>query len=371
MAHPPVPPALQESHEIRARRLRLRDEEAARQRFERLLDRSEQRRLGPIGFDELRELGRLYRNHAAQLARKRERGDDPESIRHLNALCVRAYTFLYAGPIAWRRATAADVGRLLSRCWPAIAAAWVLLFLGMLVGAALVRQDPASIHAFIPPSLGYDPELVDRLATSADAREAFLQRVDATTTERTIFGSTLFAHNTRVGLLSFAAGVLGGVPTALLQLYNGIVIGAFTSVFLSDPWPVTYLAWLLPHAIPELTAISLCAAAGLLLGAAVVAPGRHGRPQALRSALAPTLLLVASAVPLFFAAAFVESFVRESDLGSSARLSIAILFLSLIGGAVLATRRTAKHRGVSPAWLADLTVPARTASADSDRGHEH
>lgn len=370
MAATTLPSEPDETAELRARRARLRAEEAARQRFAELLDRAERQRLGPPGFDDLRELGRLYRAHAARLARTREQGDDPEAIRYLNALCVRAYTLLYAGPVAatrWRRAGTEDVSRLLGRCWPAIAAAWVLLFVGMLIGAALVRQDPEAIHAFLPPGLGYDAETIDRLATSAAAREAFLARVETSTAERAVFGSTLFAHNTRVGLLSFAAGVLGGVPTAVLQLYNGIVVGAFTSVFLADPWPVPYLAWLLPHAIPELTAICLCAAAGLLLGAAVIAPGRSGRSRALRSALAPTLFLVASAVPLFLAAAFVESFVRESALGTSARLAIAWLLFAAIVGAVLATRRSARRRGTATAWLADLSGRGRGAAPDSGR----
>lgn len=332
-------------------------------RFEGLLEACEMHAPSALPFDDMLELGRLYRRHVVLLARERQKGDDPEAIRHLNALCVRAYSVLYANSdesSAWRRATAEDVARLVSRCWPAILAAWTLLFLGLLVGAALVRQDPDSIHAFVPSQLGYDAELIDRLATSSEAREAFLLRADLTATQRAIFGSTLFAHNTRVGLLSFAAGILGGVPTALLQLYNGITIGAFTSVFLADPWPLPYLAWLLPHAIPELTAISLCAAAGLMLGAAVVAPGRKGRTRALRSALAPTIFLVGCAIPLFLAAAFVESFVRESQLGTEARLALALALFSSLAGAVIATRRAAKRRLVSNEWLAALSGPVQS-----------
>jgi len=343
-----------ESVAVKLRRERLRREAAALQQFEALLDRSERRRSETLGFDDLREVGRLYRAHATQLARKREQDDDPEAIRHLNALCVRAYTLLYAGPskaTTWRHASAEDISHLLSRCWPALAAAFVLLFVGLLIGAAVVRQDPASIHAFIPPSLGYDAEIIDRLATSAAAREEFLLRVETSTTARATFGSALFAHNTRVGMLSFAAGVLGGIPTALLQLYNGITIGAFTSVFLADPMPLTYLAWILPHAVPELTAICLCAAAGLLLGVAVIAPGRQGRAEALRAALAPTLFLVGLSVPLFLAAAIIESFVRESQLGTAARLSVAFVGMAILAIAVIATRRTAKRQGPSTLWL--------------------
>ena len=74
------------------------DARRATERFEALLDRCERLRAGGLPFDELSELGRLYRAHTAQLARLRERDDDPAAIRHLNALCVRAYSFLYVPP---------------------------------------------------------------------------------------------------------------------------------------------------------------------------------------------------------------------------------------------------------------------------------
>src|SRR5437667_34005 len=86
-------------------------------------------------------------------------------------------------------------------------------------------------------------------------------------------------------ICSAAPGALAGIPTAILQLYNGVMIGALSAVFFRDPLPIGYLAWILPHGVPELLALSLCAAAGLQLGAAVAAPGRGGRGAALRRAL--------------------------------------------------------------------------------------
>ena len=74
-----------------------------------------------------------------------------------------------------------------------------------------------------------------------------------------------------------ALEILAGVPTILFQVYNGLLVGALGSVFFSDPWPFEFLAWILPHGIPEFTAITLCAAAGLLLGGAVALPGRRRR----------------------------------------------------------------------------------------------
>src|SRR5262252_7499885 len=65
------------------------------ERFEALLDRCERSRIGALPFDDLGELGRLYRRHLARLARLRSRGLDTATIAHLNALCLRAHTALY------------------------------------------------------------------------------------------------------------------------------------------------------------------------------------------------------------------------------------------------------------------------------------
>src|SRR5439155_1171646 len=83
------------------------------------------------------------------------------------------------------------------------------------------------LHAFMPGGAGYTPDGIDRLIASPQARADFLGRGSVPATINAFFGSQLFAHNTRVGLLAFATGMLGGVPTVLLHLYNGIVLGAF------------------------------------------------------------------------------------------------------------------------------------------------
>src|SRR4029453_2607554 len=127
-------------------------------RFERLLERAERLRVGRLGFDELRELGRLYRSSAARLARLRDRGDDPEAIRHLNALCVRAYGILYASRrprVAARPAFLARLAAALAKTWRAQSLAWSLLLLGMLLGFALGARDPDAVYALVPAPLGY------------------------------------------------------------------------------------------------------------------------------------------------------------------------------------------------------------------------
>jgi uncharacterized membrane protein SpoIIM required for sporulation len=334
-------------------------------RFEALLERCERVGRPRLGFDDLRSLGQLYRLHAAALAREQHRGDDPEATRHLNALCVRAYTALYAS--APRRhdrvGRAAALVQALAGTWPYLIVAWSLLLAGSLAGALVARSDPAALTALVPPGLGHSEAGLEALVSSPEARERFLAREETPVARDTFFGSWLFAHNTRVGLMAFASGILAGVPTALLQLYNGVVLGSFAWIFLRDPDPLPFLAWILPHAVPELTAITLCATGGLVLGNAVAAPGRRGRRAALRAALDPALLLFGLALPLLALAAVMESFVRQSTLGTATRLGVAGLELALLLGGSWQLRRLARRRATGGGWLAELgaSVPSRTA----------
>ena len=341
------------------------------ERFETLLDAAERLRMGGLTFDQLAELGRLYRAHASRLARLRARGDDPAAIRHLNALCLRAHTFLYVPPAehaSLRRTLARSLPDAIARTWRVQVLAWTLLAAGLLVGGALGARDERALHAFLPLSMGYGADRIDALVHSAEARADFLAPAATPIGWNALFGSSLFVHNTRVGLLAFAAGALGGVPTVLLQLYNGILLGAFASIFLRDPDPLPFLAWILPHGIPELTAITCCAAGGLVLGGAVASPGRMRRGVALRAATEPALLLVGASVPLFGLAALAESFVRESALPVAVRLVIAATMAAAIVAASLAARRLAHRRAVDTGWLDALIVPAHPGSPGSGSG---
>jgi uncharacterized membrane protein SpoIIM required for sporulation len=343
------------------------DASRATARFEELLDRCEQSRVQTLAFDELTELGRLHRRHLAMLARLRARGLDVAATAHLNALCLRAHTTLYV-PDRMRWSVTAFVRDAIPAAfagtWHAIVLAGLLLAGGTLVGGALVLRDPQAVHILVPRCMCESPSHMDDLVRSRVARAEFLARSETPAAKNIAFGSMLFTHNTRVGLLAFAAGILAAVPTVLLQLYNGIVVGAFGAVFFRDPWPVDFLAWILPHGIPELTAITLCAAGGLVLGAAVAAPGRRPRGVAVREAVGSALALVCTAVPLLFVAALTESFVRESTLSTGTRFAIAGAYAGALVAGLVWIRGLAHRRSGDAGWLAEI-MPPSGASPDT------
>jgi len=333
-------------------------------RFETLLDRRERARGPDWTLAEVRELATLYRRHLAALARAQEAGDDRAALRHLNALCVRAHALLHVEPggaRSWWAAARAKLPHVVARTWRAQVVAWTLLLAGMLVGTTLGLRDEAAIHALVPMSMCYGPEQFDRLMSSGEARAAFFERSATPVVANVAFGSQLFAHNTRVGLLAFATGMLAGVPTVLLMLYNGLMLGAFSAIFLRDAWPIAYLAWILPHGIPELTAIATCTAAGLVVGAAIAMPGRVGLRRAVREAIAPAGLLFAASLPLFALAALTESFVRESLLPTGVRLAIAAAYAGLLGWALWSVRRSARRAQPDTSWIDALIRPASAA----------
>lgn len=345
------------------------DPAADAKRFEQLLDRAETIRIRGLELADLRELVALQRQISARLARLREPGDDSERIRYLNSLCVRAHTLLNAQPPLravrpgqWARRIAATLGQT----WRAQALAWLLLAVGAAIGATLTWQDPRAVSLFVPAEIGYEATRIEQLAISSDARARFLTWEAKPAGVSAVFGSFLFAHNTQVGLLSFATGVLAGVPTLLLQLYNGILLGAFSSIFLVDDLRWRFLAWILPHGVPEMTAITLCAAGGLLFGEAVALPGRRGRAAALRRIFPAALMLFSASLPLFLFAALLESFVRESALSTTARFVIAGMGAAAVVALLTTSRWFDRSRPHRNPWLQELIGPVRNGSPDND-----
>jgi uncharacterized membrane protein SpoIIM required for sporulation len=332
-----------------------RDESLAEE-FARLLDDAENHRLRALPFDDLRRLARLYRGQSAHLARLRDRGGDSDRIGHLNSLCVRAHGFLYSArqPSVRRRpiwqvfiAALSGTGRLQ-------AIAWAIMGAGAIVGYFLVVLDPTALYALMPAGLGYDTGQIDVLYRSSEARELFLARESTAAAHNAIFGSYLFANNTRVGIMAFATGLLFGLPTVLLQFYNGIMIGTISAIFLRDEQAITFLAWILPHGVPELTAITLCCAAGFVLGRAVAAPGRSTRSEALRHAGPVALALFLTSVPLFFVAAWIESFVRESALETAPRFAVAALGVATLCAFAFLVRRLDDRESARTDWMDEL-----------------
>ncbi len=265
----------------------------------------------------------LYRRVAIHLAQVRTRTRDERLAVYLNGLAAAAHSLIYLPPrqsVFGKIAAFAAYGfaRTIARNWPYHLASVLLLVAGAFLAYHAATHDVLAAYALLPPGdprqPGATPEqLLDVLRAGREEGSGF----------KSVFASFLFTHNLQVGLVSMGLGVLAGVPTVLLLLYNGMMLGAFVALHVQAGIGLEMWAWILPHGITELSAIALCGGVGLMLGQAVINPGLKTRAQSLVDAGGEAARTVVGIAGMLLIAAVIESFVRQSHLSTTARLVFA------------------------------------------------
>ncbi|MEX0887427.1 MAG: stage II sporulation protein M [Phycisphaeraceae bacterium] len=320
----PAPASLADPRSVQFRQER----EKQWRELELLVDRALRRGPRSLSEDELYRLPLLYRSAMASLSVARRTAMDRRLVAYLEALAARAYLVVYGS----RRSTVGAVRRFLGetfprdvrRLWPELALATLIFALAMVVAASLTSADPAWYYAFVPEQLAGErtPE-----STRDELREPLYARGDGLIT----FASFLFTHNARIGMLSFALGIAAGLPTALLVFLNGLILGAFFALHAEQGLLFAMLGWLLPHGIPEIAALLLCAAAGLHIGRALVWPGRLPVRAALAQAGRRGAGIVLGCILLFAVAGLVEGLFRQTIQDDWTRYGFAAFNLGWLG----------------------------------------
>lgn len=287
------------------------------------------RRMTP---EELHRLDELYRRAAIDYAQVCSRTRDPQLQQYLNRLVAAAHSVIYVPqrtPIGKRAAMFVIDGfaRCVARNWKYHLLSFVLLLSGVLAGYESSRRDPAASYALMPE------QEFRRLGAGKEQLEEWLRGGrDETSEKKVFFASFLFSNNLRVGMMSLAAGVLAAIPSVLLIVYNGMILGVFTAVHHANGIYGEYWAWILPHGVTELGGIILCGGMGLCLGRAVVCPGKYSRIQSLTQAGREAFRTVMGVAVMLFGAAFIESFIRQSHLTTHERFWFAGATALLWGG---------------------------------------
>jgi uncharacterized membrane protein SpoIIM required for sporulation len=299
-----------------------RERDASWAALERLVLRVERGGLSALDAEDLARLPTLYRSALSSLSVARAITLDRNVLEYLEALCARAYLCVH-GP---RRGVLGSLAAFFRERFPRVvrarirpvALAAALLLAGAAAGFALVATDPDRFVTLVPEGLAGDrgPE-----ATTAELRSVLYQPPD----DASLFSASLWTHNANVGILSFALGFAAGLPTFLLILTNGLVLGAFASLYHSRGLGLELWAWVLPHGVPELTALVLCAAAGLVVARSLVFPGRSTRLENLAREGRDAGVLVGGAVALLLVAGLFEGVFRQAVHSVPVRLAVASL----------------------------------------------
>src|SRR5206468_7313483 len=129
----------------------------------------------------------------------------------------------------------------------------------------LIRSDPSWFYSMIPEGMadGRDP------SASAEFLRSTLYTDKTKDGWLGAFATFLFTHNSQIAIFSFALGFAFAVPTVLLILYNGLMLGAFVAVFVPKGLGWNLGGWLIIHGTTEIFAIILAGAAGFRIGTAI------------------------------------------------------------------------------------------------------
>lgn len=250
-------------------------------------------------------LAARYRRVCENLALAQSRAYPIHLVARLEALAQDAHQLIYRRQDYGLRA----LGRLLRDGLPRAVRAqgrYVLLALA-LFGLPLVLAFALTLHG---PDFALHlldaHQLRDYEAMYGDGRHT-LGRLREAQGDWQMFGFYIF-NNIGIGFRCFGAGVLAGVGSALVLLYNGLMIGAVAGHLVHAGLGHNFWPFVATHSAFELTGIVLSGAAGLRVGIGWLAPGRQSRLEALRRAALAAVPLVYAAFFLLVVAAAFEAF---------------------------------------------------------------
>lgn len=273
--------------------------------------------------EQLSRLDVLYRRTTIHLSQVSTRTHDRRLTKYLNDLTAAAHGLIYLPPkqsmfTGLLHFMVEGFARSLARNWKVHAISAVLLFGGAAFAFFASMADPLTLYALWPRHDSRQPG-----STQEQLLDVLRHGRDQSRGTKFAFASFLFSHNLKVGLLAMALGVLAAIPTVLLMIYNGMILGVFIAIHQRAGISAEVWAWILPHGITELGAIVLCGGIGLMLGQAVVAPGLLTRTEALRQAGHQAGITAIGVAGMLVVAAAIESFVRQSNLTTAERLMFA------------------------------------------------
>jgi uncharacterized membrane protein SpoIIM required for sporulation len=266
----------------------------------------------------------LYRAALSSLSVARATSLDQALIEYLEALCARAYFFVYGA----RTTLASRIERFFAHDWPsAVRNLWretlasaLIMFGGVLVAFALVWADPDWYSAFVSEDLagGRDPS-----ATTQALRETLYAPVDAHSA-LSVFATLLFTHNAQISIFAFALGFAFCLPSAMLIAYNGCMLGAMIALFASRGLGFEFGGWVFIHGVTELFAVALAGAAGLRIGWSIAFPGDATRVAAAARAGRQGAIVMLGVVVMLFFAGLLEGVARQLITSDSVRWAIAV-----------------------------------------------
>ena len=289
------------------------------ERLDALLKRVERRGVRALSPEEIYELGALYRATTSDLAYAQGRGYDRALLEYLNRSVARAHAHVYA------RAPESGLQRIAdfyARTFPQEfrrSFAYFAICTGITVACAVVayvvvRTHPADASAFLPKFLVSEKIRKSLHDSNFAVDPSFAPAMSA----------MIITNNVKVAIIAFAGSVTLGALTIYIIATNGLMLGGMGALFTNAGFGSDYWATIAPHGIIELTAIQIAGAAGLLIAAGALYPGRRRRRDLIAANARRAGTLILGVASMLIVAGTIEAFVSPRSLPEKTRIVIGL-----------------------------------------------
>jgi uncharacterized membrane protein SpoIIM required for sporulation len=276
------------------------------QTLSQLLDRC-QKGIVQLSPQDVDSLGRLYHAATSDLALAQRDFPSHKVTLYLNQLVARAHAVVYRGePMAHRRLlhfATTGFPQAYRQTLPFFLVAMLLFVLPALGAGLIINWQPHTAQWLLPAgSQDVIPSIEDQELWT-----------DIPVHKRPYASSFIMQNNIQVAFLAFGSGILAGLPTLWIMVFNGLLIGGLTGLTAHHGIGFELWTFVIGHGTIELTMIFIAGGSGLMLGWSVIHPGLMSRRDALTAAARRAVLLVIGCVPLLVLAGLIEGFISPAE----------------------------------------------------------
>ena len=288
------------------------------QRLEDLLKLLDTASLRRLRREEVRELGRIYRRTASDLAIARAESRDPRLINYLNSLVIRAHGRIYRadaqGGKRIRHFFARELPQTFRRTWRYTLLSFSVFAIFALIGFVGTRYDPEfSELVGVPPAFR---------ETYIETKTHWWERLNEGNQEG---ASMIMTHNIRITIYTFAFGATFGIGTLLFLAFNGANIASVLALTYNAGFGHDLVTFMVAHGVIELSCIFIAGGAGLLIGSAMIMPGNLTRADALKTRGMEAVRLMIGVAVLLALAGTIEGFISPVAMDPRIKYTIAIV----------------------------------------------
>lgn len=313
------------------------------QRLESALTKLETRRIWHKRTSDNSDLPTLYAALCQQHALALSRGYSHALTNRLHDLIVRAHHQLYKHRAhvfeKMMQFFGGGFASALREQYKLLTVASLLFFVPTLICGALAAYSVDYADLFMGSKQRFALEQMYDPANGSIRPEGLESQ-----TNLYMFGFYI-ANNIGIDFRVFASGIMYCVGSVFFLVFNGIHIGAAAGHLTAVGFNETFWGFVAGHSAPELIALCISGTAGLMLGMALIKPGRQTRRLALMRAAKKSVPIIIGAGLMTLFAAFIEAYWSANDRPFKTKIVVGVIMWILIIAYLALSGRGKKNRG--------------------------